>query len=51
MVSNLDISQLAVEMILQALHPIVTEYFEIEQVGASVADIQDVDRDTNGDET
>jgi len=51
MASDLDISPLAVEIILQALRPIVIEYYEIEQSGASVADIQGVDRDPVSDET
>lgn len=51
MASDLDISPLAAEIILQALRPIVNEYFEIEQSGASVADIQGVDQDTANDDT
>ena len=51
MASDLDISPLAAEIILQALRPIVNEYFEIEQSGASVADIQGVDRDSVSDDT
>jgi len=51
MASDLDISPLAAEIILQALRPIVNEYFEIEQSGASVADIQGVDQDTASDDT
>jgi len=51
MASDLDISALAVEIILQALRPIVTEYYEIEQSGVSVADIQGVDHDLVSDET
>ncbi len=51
MASDLNISPLAAEIILQALRPIVNEYFEIEQSGASVADIQGVDQDTVSDDT
>ena len=51
MASDLNISPLAAEIILQALRPIVNEYFEIEQSGASVADIQGVDQDTANDDT
>jgi len=51
MASDLDISPLAAEIILQALRPIVIEYYEIEQSGASVADIQGVDQDAVRDET
>jgi len=45
MASDLDISPLAAEIILQALRPIVIEYFEMELSGASVVDIQGVDLD------
>lgn len=51
MASDLDNSPLAAEIILQALRPIVIEYYEIEQSGASVADIQGVDQDAVRDET
>jgi len=51
MASDLDISPLAAEIILQALRPIVTEYFEIEPSGGSVADIQGVDQDVVSDDT
>ena len=51
MASDLNISPLAAEIILQALRPIVNEYFEIEQSGASVADIQGVDQDAVSDDT
>ncbi len=51
MASDLDISPLAAEIILQALRPIVTEHFEIELSGASVADIQGVDQNVVSDDT
>lgn len=50
MARDLDISPLAAEMILQALRPVVHEYFDIEDAGASVADIEGVDRDIVGDD-
>ena len=49
MARDLDISPLAAEIILQALHPVVHEHFDIEEAGASVADIEGVDRDIAGD--
>ena len=53
MAQDLDVSPLAAEIILQALRPVVHEYFDIEESGASVADIEgvgeDVDRDVAGD--
>ncbi|WP_323174726.1 ArsR family transcriptional regulator [Natrialba sp. PRR66] len=51
MARDLDISPLAAEIILQALRPIVHEHFDIEEAGASVADIEGVDRDVAGDDT
>ncbi|WP_224337910.1 DUF7437 domain-containing protein [Haloprofundus halobius] len=50
MARDLDISPLAVEIILQALRPVVHEHFDIEEAGASVADIEGVDRDLAGDD-
>ncbi|NGM71345.1 winged helix-turn-helix transcriptional regulator [Natronolimnobius sp. AArcel1] len=50
MARDLDISPLAAEIILQALRPIVHEHFDIEEAGASVADIEDADRDIAGDD-
>ncbi|TYT60289.1 DUF7437 domain-containing protein [Natrialba swarupiae] len=50
MARDLDISPLAAEIILQALRPIVHEHFDIEGAGASVADIEGVDRDVAGDD-
>lgn len=50
MARDLDISPLAAEIILQALHPVVHEHFDIEEAGASVADIEGVDRDIAGDD-
>ena len=48
MARDLDISPLAAEIILQALRPVVNEHFDIEEAGASVADIEEVnDRDPN----
>ena len=51
---DLDVSPLAAEIILQALRPVVHEYFDIEESGALVADIEgvdeDVDRDVAGDD-
>ncbi len=49
MARELDISPLAAEIILQALRPVVHEHFDIEEAGASVADIEGVDRDIAGD--
>jgi len=53
MAQDLDVSPLAAEIILQALRPVVHEYFDIEESGASVAAIEgvdeDVDRDVAGD--
>jgi DNA-binding transcriptional ArsR family regulator len=45
MARDLDISPLAAEIILQALQPVVHEHFDIEESGASVADIEGVDED------
>ena len=50
MARDLDISPLAAEIILQALHSVAHEHFDIEESGASVADIEDVDRDVVGDD-
>jgi len=50
MARDLDISPLAAEIILQALHPVVHEHFDIEEAGASVTDIEGVDRDIAGDD-
>ena len=50
MARDLDISPLAAEIILQALRPVVHEHFDIEEAGASVADIEGVDRDIAGDD-
>ena len=50
MARDLDISPLAAEIILQALHPVVHEHFDIEEAGASVADIEVVDRDIASDD-
>src|SRR6056297_1898784 len=50
MARDLDISPLAAEIILQALRPVVDEHFDIEEAGASVADIEGVDRDIAGDD-
>jgi DNA-binding transcriptional ArsR family regulator len=41
MADDLDISPLAAEIILQALHPVVHEHYDIESAGASVATIED----------
>jgi len=51
MARDLDISPLVAEIILQALRPIVHKHFDIEEVGASVADIEGVNRDITGDDT
>lgn len=50
MARDLDISPLAAEIILQALRSVVHEHFDIEEAGASVADIEGVDRDIAGDD-
>jgi len=50
MARDLDISPLAAEIILQALRPVVHEHFDIVEAGASVADIEGVDRDIAGDD-
>ncbi|MDQ2055289.1 helix-turn-helix domain-containing protein [Halobellus sp. H-GB7] len=50
MARDLDISPLAAEIILQALRPVVHEHFDVEESGASVADIEGVDRDVVGDD-
>jgi len=46
MAADLDISGLAAEMILQALRPVVHEYYDIETAGASLADLE---METDGD--
>jgi len=50
MASDVDISPLAGEIILQALRPIVNEYFEIEESGGSIAEIQGVDQHSVSDD-
>lgn len=50
MARDLDISPLAAEIILQALRPVVHDHFDIEEAGASVADIEGVDWDIAGDD-
>jgi DNA-binding MarR family transcriptional regulator len=40
---DLDLSPLEAEVILQALHPVVREYFSLEDRGASLADVVDVE--------
>jgi len=50
MARDLDISPLAAEIILQALRPVVHEHFDIEEAGASIADIEGVDRNIDGDD-
>lgn len=45
MACDLEISPLAVEIILQALRPVVLEHFDIKTSRASVADIKGVDVD------
>lgn len=42
MAEDLDISPLAAEMILQALRPVVHEYYDIEEAGASLDEL-DID--------
>ena len=49
MAQDLDVSPLAAEIILQALRPVVHEYVDIEESGASVAAIEDVDADVDRD--
>lgn len=49
MAHDLDISPLAAEIILQALRPVVLEQFDIEESGASFADIEGVDGDVVDD--
>jgi len=51
MARDLDISPLAAEIILQGLRPIVHKHFDIEEAGASVADIEGVNGDIIGDDT
>jgi len=50
MASDLDISPLIAEILIQTLRPIVTEYFEIEHSDASVANIQGVDQNAVSDD-
>ncbi|MFC7164853.1 DUF7437 domain-containing protein [Halospeciosus flavus] len=45
MADDLDISPLAAEMILQALRPVVHEYYDIEEAGASLDELDDDDGD------
>lgn len=47
MADDLDVSPLAAEIILQALRPVVYEYHDVDEEGASVADI-DVGDQRNG---
>jgi DNA-binding transcriptional ArsR family regulator len=46
MAEDLDISPLAAEMILQALRPVVHEYYDIEESGSGLDELE-----INGDET
>lgn len=50
MARDLDLSPLEAEIILQALEPVVSEHFDIEESGVSVADIEGVDRDVADDD-
>jgi len=43
MASDLDMSPLAAEIILQALRPVVVEHFDVGRSGASIADIDELD--------
>jgi len=47
MAEDLDISPLAAELILQALQPVVDEYYDIEKAGAS---LEELDIDDTADE-
>jgi hypothetical protein len=47
MARDLDISPLAAEIVLQALRPVVLEHFDVEETGASLADIEGVDEDVD----
>jgi DNA-binding transcriptional ArsR family regulator len=49
MAEDLDISPLAAEMILQALWPVVHEHYDIEEVGASLEEL-DIDDDVSVDD-
>lgn len=49
MAQDLDISPLAAEIILQALRPVVHDYYEIEEAGASLGAIDVDDRDAVDD--
>ncbi|NUE02369.1 helix-turn-helix transcriptional regulator [Halorubraceae archaeon YAN] len=51
MASDLDISPLAAEIILQALRPIVNEYYTTESSGASIEEINGIDQYTVNDDT
>lgn len=48
MAQNLGISPLAAETVLQALRPVVYQYFDIEDAGGSVADIEAPDAAEEG---
>jgi len=50
MARDLDLSPLEAEIILQALEPVVSEYFDIEKSGASGADIEGVGPDVAGND-
>lgn len=49
MASDLDISPLAAEIVLQALRPVVYEYFDVETAGGSVGDIEGIDDESAAD--
>jgi len=49
MAEDLDISPLAAEMILQALRPVVHEYYDIDESGASLDELDIDDRDVADD--
>jgi len=49
MASDLDISPLAAEIILQALRPVVQEYYDIETAGVSLKDLEP-DGDSGSDD-
>lgn len=50
MAQDRNVSPLAAEIIPQAIRPVVHEHFDIEESGASVADIKGVDRDVASDD-
>lgn len=50
MARDIDISPLAAEIILQALRPVVHDHVDIEVAGASVQDIEAIDRDPTVDD-